>query len=64
VWKLNVLRNSAQSKFQLQSIEKGKHTLKVYMIDPGVILDRITLDLGGLQKAYGIIPETRISGSN
>ena len=64
VWKQNVLRNSAQSKFQTQFIEKGKHTLKIYMIDPGVILDRITINLGGMQKAYGIIPETRISSSN
>jgi len=60
VWKQNVLRNNAQSKFQSQFIEKGKHTLKLYMVDPGVILDRITINLGGLQKAYGIIPETRI----
>ena len=63
VWKLNVLRNSAQSKFKTQLIQQGKHTLKIYAIDPGVILDRITIDLGGLQKAYGVIPETRISNN-
>jgi hypothetical protein len=32
------------------------------MVDPGVILDRITIDMGGLQKGYGVIPETRIVG--
>jgi hypothetical protein len=58
VWKQNVLRNSAQTSFKSQFIEAGKHTLKIYMIDPGVILDRITIDLGGLQKGYGVIPET------
>ncbi|MDP4292656.1 MAG: hypothetical protein Q8908_16370, partial [Bacteroidota bacterium] len=61
VWKQNVLSNSAQTSFKAQFIETGKHTLKIYMVDPGVILDRITINLGGLQKSYGIIPETRIS---
>jgi hypothetical protein len=31
------------------------------MMDPGVILDRMIIDLGGLEKSYGVIPETRIS---
>jgi len=61
VWKQNVLRNSAQSKFKTQFIQQGKHILKIYAMDPGVIIDRITIDLGGLQKVYGIIPETVIS---
>ena len=63
IWKLNVLRNSADSKFKTQPIEKGKHNLKIYMMDPGVILDRMIIDLGGLEKSYGVIPETRISES-
>ena len=61
IWKQNVLRNSANSKFKSQPIEKGKHNLKIYMMDPGVILDRIIINLGGLEKSYGVIPETRIS---
>jgi hypothetical protein len=61
IWKLNVLRNSADSKFKTQPIEKGKHNLKIYMMDPGIILDRIIIDLGGLEKSYGVIPETKIS---
>lgn len=59
-WKQNVLRNNAQTNIKVQFIEKGKHALKLYMVDPGVILDRIIINLGGLHKAYGIIPETRI----
>jgi len=42
-----------------QHLNNGKHTLKVYMIDPGVVLDRITIDIGGLKQAYSTIPETR-----
>ena len=57
-WKQNVLRNSAISHVKGPLLKNGKHTLKVYMVDPGVILQRITIDMGGLRKAYSIIPET------
>ena len=59
-WKQNVLSNEAIKKFKTQFLKKGKHVFKIYMIDPGVILDRITIDLGGLQNAYSTIPETKI----
>lgn len=58
-WKQNVLRNSAISHVKGLVLSKGKHTLKVYEIDPGVILQRITIDLGGLKESYSIIPETK-----
>ena len=60
-WKQNVLSNEAIKKFKTQFLNKGKHVLKIYMIDPRVILDRITIDLGGLQKSYGLIPETKLN---
>lgn len=59
-WKQNVLRNSAIRSFQMPTLTPGKHTLKIYMVDPGVILDRIIIDLGTNVKAYGLLPETRI----
>ncbi|MEJ6980697.1 glycosyl hydrolase 115 family protein [Pedobacter sp. P351] len=58
-WKQNVLRNSAIRKVEGQSINEGKHTLRIYMIDPGVIMDRIVIDFGGLKKGYSAIPETK-----
>ncbi|WP_245117900.1 glycosyl hydrolase 115 family protein [Hymenobacter volaticus] len=58
-WKQNVLRNNAQRKVKEPLITPGRHTLKLYLIDPGVTLDRITINLGGLQQAYGTIPETK-----
>jgi hypothetical protein len=57
-WKQNVLSNSAIRKVTLQKIGAGRHVLKIYSIDPGVVLDRIVIDLGGLRSHYGIIPET------
>jgi hypothetical protein len=41
-------------------LNAGKHTLKIYSVDPGVIIDEIRIDLGGLKKAYSVIPETKI----
>lgn len=58
-WKENVLRNSAVAKWNSPHLPKGKHTMHIYMVDPGVVLDRIVMDLGGLQKAYSVIPETK-----
>ncbi len=62
-WKQNVLSNSAMRSAKFDPLSKGKHTLKIYMIDPGVILDSITIDLGGLLPAYSTVPETKVGGS-
>ena len=58
-WKQNVLRNRAEKKIKLSMLEKGKHKLRIYAIDPGVMLDGILIDPGGLKTAYGAIDETR-----
>ncbi|MEO6455128.1 MAG: hypothetical protein ABIN97_13695, partial [Ginsengibacter sp.] len=58
-WKQNVLRNYAVRNEKLQHINAGRHTLRIYTIDPGVVLDRILIDLGGLKSAYSVIPQTR-----
>ncbi|CAN5379559.1 hypothetical protein BH09GEM1_BH09GEM1_05560 [soil metagenome] len=41
------------------SISAGTHVLKVYMVDAGVVLDRIIVDLGGLTPSFLGPPETR-----
>ena len=57
-WKQNVLSNSAVRSVKLPSLPTGKHVLHVYMIDPGVIIDRMVIDLGGLKPFYGVLPES------
>lgn len=42
-WKQNVLRNSAIRKIKIGHLDQGKHNLRIYMIDPGVILDHIVI---------------------
>jgi len=52
-WKQNVLSNSAVRSVNEKMLKAGKHTLSIYKIDPGVIVDRIFVDLGNVQEHYG-----------
>jgi hypothetical protein len=38
----------------------GVHTLKIYMVDAGVVLDKIVIDTGGLKPSYLGPPETQL----
>lgn len=51
-WARNVVRNSAINKTTVQLDHPGKHSLKVICIDPGMIIQKIVIDFGGLKKSY------------
>ena len=57
-WKQNVLRNSAIKTISFSKLTPGRHTLKIYAIDPGVILNRILINFTSGQNAYSVIPQT------
>jgi hypothetical protein len=59
-WCIDVLRNACQENTEHQLLKPGKHTLRIYMVDPGVIIDRILIDLGELRKSYLPVPETKM----
>jgi hypothetical protein len=57
-WSENVLRGAAMGSTS-HNIPAGRHTLRLYMMDPGVVVDHITIDLGGLPATYLPPEETR-----
>ena len=38
----------------------GTHTLRIYMVDTGVVLDKIVMDTGGVRPSYLGPSETRV----
>jgi len=54
----NVMENLMKIKIKLDMVKNGQHILKVWMIDPGVILDKIIINTGGLKESYLGPPES------
>jgi len=55
-WKRNVLGNMAVRSSALARLDPGVHTLRVYALDPGVVLDRIDVVMDGAPEYYGMPP--------
>lgn len=58
-WKLNVLSNTAVVTTQHRATSSGRQTLKIQALDPGVMIDRIEIDRGGLINTYSLQKESR-----
>jgi len=52
-WKRNVLTNTAVRVREVRALAPGRHRLKVYALDPGVVLDRIEIAFDGAPPYYG-----------
>jgi hypothetical protein len=59
-WKQNVLTNTAVGEIGNLRFKPGAHTLTVWALDPGVVLDRYEIAFAGAPRAYDPVPETRI----
>ncbi|MGK6341379.1 glycosyl hydrolase 115 family protein [Chryseobacterium sp. DT-3] len=57
-----------QSEHMIRSITKhqisqpGKHTLRLRVLEPGIVLEKILIDTGGLKPSYLGAPESEYSG--
>jgi Glycosyl hydrolase family 115/Gylcosyl hydrolase family 115 C-terminal domain len=60
-WRQGVLNNTAVVELHDLSLKPGSHTLTVWALDPGVILDRFEIAFTGSAPHYGPVPESRIS---
>jgi hypothetical protein len=52
-WKENVLRNQTVIKYPYR-FSAGKHSLKIYAIDPDMVIDQILIDFKPNRKFYGV----------
>jgi hypothetical protein len=61
VWQENVLRNAALTESVHAIAQPGIHTLKIWMVDPGLVLDTIEAETeGATAPGYVWPPETRV----
>jgi hypothetical protein len=51
-WSENVLRAAAIGSTEPMPATAGKHTLSVRPLDPGLVFDKIVIDLGGLKPTH------------
>lgn len=57
----NAVRNSARFVKSLHTISTpGYHTLKIWMVDPGVVVEKLIVDTGNLKPSYLGPPESFI----
>ncbi|MBO9674801.1 MAG: glycosyl hydrolase 115 family protein [Sphingobacteriaceae bacterium] len=63
-WGQSVANNIKIFKTALTFHKKGKHTINYWMINPGVVLQKLVLDLGGLKPSYLGPPESIKSTQN
>jgi hypothetical protein len=57
-WVQSVLNQARSCKTKLTISKPGYHTLKVWMIDPGVVVEKILINMGGLKPSYLGAPES------
>lgn len=57
-WEETVRNSTRYVKGKITVTEPGYHTLRVWMIDPGMVLEKIVVNTGGLRPSYLGPPES------
>jgi len=63
-WEKVVSDNMRTSNSTHTLATKGTHVLKIWMVDPGVVLQKIVVDLGGVKPSYMGPPESVFNNLN
>jgi hypothetical protein len=58
IWNKWVVENIIIKTSQHKILDEGKHTLKYWMVNSGVVLQKLVLDFGGVKPSYLGPPET------
>lgn len=58
-WYDSILKNCRVNKSTLYVHEPGKHTLTLRCGDPGIVVQKIVIDLGGQKRSYAGPPSTQ-----
>jgi hypothetical protein len=59
LWIQSILRNTRINKTTHYLANPGKHTIRIYCAHPGVMLQKILIDCGGLKRTYSGPPPTK-----
>ena len=62
-WETSVKDSVRKSESKHTLTVSGNHTLKIWMVDPGVVLQKIVVNTVGLKPSYLGPPESYRSGS-
>lgn len=58
-WNVSVTDRVKKKTVMIDIPEGGNHTLKYWMMDPGVVLQKIVVDMGGVRESYLGPPESK-----
>ncbi len=57
-WQISVINSIREVKIPLTIDSPGYHTLKFWMVDPAIVLEKIVVDLGGVRPSFLGPPES------
>lgn len=63
-WYESVLRNSVVNKSTMHIHAPGRHTLRIRTGDPGMVIQKIVIDFGGMRRSYLGPPPTHVAAAD